>query len=376
MPMTANYTEPEELLADESFLSWYFKSDAKGQEEWDRWMAGHPEREQLVRQAVALLESVQLPDKEVPEQQVQAAEAALLRKIDAMPPRKLDETSAQKPGEKSQRKPDEMLVQKPDASTSSPRGASSSPGGVRPLYSFRRWMVAAVLLLLLGAGVELISLRSTHREIVQTEYGQLVNRELPDGSEVTVDANSRLRYSAGWKEGASREVWISGEAFFHVRRTAANSRFIVHTDHLDIIVTGTRFNVVNRNGVENVLLKEGSVTLRDASGKEVVMRPGEFVSFRKTILEKRKVQPDSVTAWTDRRLVFDKTPLRELVTIVNDHYGVHLQLENAALGDSTISAILPNDNLDVLLQALEATSEFAIRRSDHEITIAARGDHN
>ncbi|GGA88394.1 FecR family protein [Puia dinghuensis] len=335
--MSANYTEPEELLADESFLSWYFKSGAKDTEDWDQWMAGHPDREQLVRDAVALLDTVRVRETEVPIQRIQAAEKALLSRLDEIPA----------------------------AETSQARA------GLLNLYSYRRWMVAAAVLVLLGAGVVVVAIRSAGDRVMKTAYGQVVHRELPDGSEVTMDANSRLQYSKGWKDGSSREVWLNGEAFFHVRKTASNSRFIVHTDHFDIIVTGTRFNVVNRNGVENVLLQEGSVILHGKDGREMTMTPGEFVSFEKE-LEKRTVQPDSVTAWKDMKLVFDKTPLRELVSIVNDHYGVHIQLENASLGDSTISAILPNNNLDVLLQALEATSEFNIIRKDDQIVIAAQ----
>ncbi|HLZ89943.1 MAG TPA: FecR domain-containing protein [Puia sp.] len=348
--MSANYTEPEDLLADESFLSWYFKSGAKDQKDWDRWMAEHPEREKLVQQAVALLETVRVREAEIPVQQKQAAEKALLGKLAPL---------------QSRQTPTAPL-QSRESPTAEPRS------GIYSLYSYRRWMVAAAILLLLGAGVVVVAIRSASDRVVKTAYGQITSRDLPDGSEVTMDANSRLRYSKGWKDGSSREVWIDGEAFFHVRKTPSGSRFIVHTDHFDIIVTGTRFNVVNRNGVENVLLQEGSVILHDKNGKELTMTPGEFVSFDKQQLAKRAVQPDSVTAWKDRKLVFDKTPLRELVGIVNDHYGVHIQLENASLGDSTISAILPNNNLDVLLQALEATSEFTIIRKDDQITIAAR----
>lgn len=51
---------------------------------------------------------------------------------------------------------------------------------------------------------------------------------------------------------------MDGEVFFHVRKTPLKSRFIVHREHFDIIVTGTQFNVSNRHGKDNVLLQEGS----------------------------------------------------------------------------------------------------------------------
>ncbi len=51
-----------------------------------------------------------------------------------------------------------------------------------------------------------------------------------------------------WKEGTSREVWLKGEAFFHVSKTPTKARFIVHTERFDVVVTGTQFNVMNRAG--------------------------------------------------------------------------------------------------------------------------------
>jgi ferric-dicitrate binding protein FerR (iron transport regulator) len=238
-----------------------------------------------------------------------------------------------------------------------------------------RWMVAAAVLVLL-AGAVVVTVRMAGERHLATTFGQIAQRQLPDGTEVMLDANSHLTYPAGWKEGVDREVWVSGEAFFHVRRTPSRSRFIVHTDHLDVIVTGTQFNVVNRHGVENVLLQEGSVILRQKDGNEMVLKPGDFVRLHGGDLERGDAKTDSVIAWKDRMLVFRKTPLRELVTIVNDHYGVNLQLENASLGDSTITAILPNNNLDVLLQSLEATTEFDIIRKDDQIEIVAHQGQN
>jgi ferric-dicitrate binding protein FerR (iron transport regulator) len=48
----------------------------------------------------------------------------------------------------------------------------------------------------------------------------------------------------------------------------------VHTDAFDIEVTGTSFNVVNRNGVSTVILKEGSVKIHRPGAAELVMVPG------------------------------------------------------------------------------------------------------
>ena len=394
--MHTQFKEPEQLLADESFLSWYFRRE--NSEVWDSRIKDQPGLAKLVEEASALLETIRVREERVSAERLQAAEEALFKRIDAlsrMPSIAANPTatvvSFSREGEEGTVGIDEEGLMSRvgiDRARDNGRvgvGSEAEEGrvlagvegekGIVRRKPYGRWMVAAAVLVLL-AGSVVVTVRMAGERHLATAFGQIAQRQLPDGTEVMLDANSRLTYPAGWKEGVDREVWVSGEAFFHVRRTPSRSRFIVHTDHLDVIVTGTQFNVVNRHGNENILLQEGSVILRQKDGKEIMMKPGDFVRFNASNLQRRDVKTDSVIAWKDQKLVFNKTPLRELVTIVNDHYGVNLQLENASLGDSTISAILPNNNLDVLLQSLEATTEFDIIRKEGQIKIQAHQGQN
>ena len=328
--MAKNFNEPEDLLSDESFLAWYFKIPGKEQQQWDSWMSGHPEQAQLVQQAISLLEATRLPELAIPMQQIASAEERLMKRIDA-----------------------------------------TGPVKVIPLFS-RRGMIAASVAILLAASLIVIAIRSSKGEAIKTAFGEIARRQLPDGTEVMMDANSSISFAGNWEEGTDREVWMDGEAFFHVRKTRQNSRFVVHLDHADVIVTGTKFNVTNRHGAENIMLEEGSVILRGPNGRQLQLSPGEFVDLRENLWEKKAVQRDSLMAWKDQKLVFDGTPLRELVTIINDHYGVHIKLADSSIGDQTISAILPNNNLEVLLRSLEATAEFDISKDGDQIIIRAR----
>lgn len=322
------YNEPEDLLVDESFLAWHFKLPEAEPQKWESWVSGHPDHARLVQQAIHLLDTVRPGEKPVSLQQIAAAEQRLMQSI------------------------------------------SGTPG--ISFFNRRRWMIAAAILLVLGTGLVYTGVTKWRSTAIATAYGEIASRRLPDGTEVTMDANSRIRYKGDWSEGKDREVWMDGEAFFHVRKTPEHSRFIVHLSDMDVIVTGTRFNVINRHGAESVLLQEGRVILRNKKGEQLPLVPGEFVSFKEDLWQKKTVEPDSLMAWKDQKLVFNSTPMRDLVTLVNDHYDVHLQLADSSIADSTISAILPNNNLDVLLQALDATAEYEVFRNGDQITIRAR----
>jgi transmembrane sensor len=364
--MSKEFHEPEDFLSDESFLSWYFQSGEGKDASWDHWMAGAPGRRELVDRAVAILEATRLREKSRSAAQVQRAEAALLGRIEL-----LEDARTTAPDDSRTAVRDDWRAHAPErvGVEAEPR---SPAGRNRPVRVYRRWMAAAaVVLVMAGVGLVVYRMLPARQSQLASGYGELLSQQLPDGSEVTMNANSRLHFFQNWHDGVDREVWIEGEAFFHVRKTPMKSRFIVHTDGFDVVVTGTQFNVVNRNGKDNVLLQEGSVIVHPRTGADLHMVPGDFVQWDGANLKKTGVRPDSLTAWRRHELVFDKTPLREVARIIEEQYGVKVTLQDPAIGDSMISGILLNNDLNVLLQALETTSDFDVTRDGGNITIKA-----
>jgi ferric-dicitrate binding protein FerR (iron transport regulator) len=238
-----------------------------------------------------------------------------------------------------------------------------------PVVSMRvrriKWAVAAAIIFLTSIGVWQY-IRTSAKLVMQTAFGETRQEVLPDGSEVMLNANTTLDYRK-WKEGTDREVWVNGEAFFHVKKTAQKTRFIVHTGHFDVVVTGTRFNVLNRSNKNNVLLQEGSVTIQ-GKGQQVQMKPGEYVEYNSTGIQKKEVKNAPVLAWMEHKFDFEYTPLKEVASMITEIYGVKVTLDKA-VADSTISGVMPNDNLDVFLQTLGALPEYDVERTDKEILI-------
>lgn len=342
--MSENYREPEDLLSDPSFLSWYHNTGKEDDCTWEDWKAGRPDRETLIKKAIVLLETTRLPEKEPSLFQLQRAEAALLQKIEAVPP----------------------VVRQPFGEPA-----------VRTSIGRRRWIVAASVLVLLAAGAFFTRMHHRIRPEVRTDFGQISHRQLPDGTEVMMNANSRISYADDWRDDVDREVWVDGEVFFHVRQTPSKSRFIVHTEHFDIIVTGTQFNVSNRHGKDNVLLQEGSVTLRTKDGRTLLMKPGDFVTFDPAVLERKTGCKDMLLAWKEQKLILDHTPITELASMIRDLYGRTVTLEGDSIAKCKVSGIMSNNNLDILLQALEATTEYDVVRDAHDgIIIRAHGPKN
>jgi ferric-dicitrate binding protein FerR (iron transport regulator) len=241
------------------------------------------------------------------------------------------------------------------------------------LHSTRRrwWMVAAaVLVLFAGVSIWKLTGKTLETKILAANYGQTSKHQLPDGSEVMLNANSTVKLGRNWQDGNDREVWLKGEAFFHVAKTSHQNRFIVHTEQMDIIVTGTQFNVITRSDRSSVLLTEGSVTIQSRDGKTVMMKPGDFVEIDNNQLQKKPVNEDVILAWKGNNLFFDNTPLPEAAKVIGEHYGMKVILADPELEQETLTGIMQNNNLDILLKSLEDAKGFKIVKRDKEIIIS------
>ena len=142
----------------------------------------------------------------------------------------------------------------------------------------------------------------------------------------------------------------------------------MHTDGFDVIVTGTRFTVVNRNDTNNVRLIEGSILVHTKDGKEISMEPGDFVEAKHEI-EKKAANQEKVLDWNAAKLEFKEAPLSEIVSMMNEHYGANVKLGKGNIGDLKITATLPNDSLGILLDSLNSTPGLKIIRKKDRITI-------
>ena len=76
---------------------------------------------------------------------------------------------------------------------------------------------------------------------ISTKNGSKTNVILPDGSQVWLNAGSKLSYDKNYGN-TIREINLTGEAFFDVVHNVEKP-FIIHTSKMDIKVLGTRFNV-------------------------------------------------------------------------------------------------------------------------------------
>ncbi|GGM90304.1 anti-sigma factor [Dyadobacter beijingensis] len=208
-----------------------------------------------------------------------------------------------------------------------------------------------------------------------THYGEVRQINLPDGSTVTLNANSAITVPRFGFGDSERAIGLEGEALFSVKHTQNHSRFVVRTgQNFDIEVLGTEFSVYNRGKSGRVVLNRGKVQLRYDQGpapKTITMRPGEVVRLNgqgNAHLQKVR-NPESLSAWRDNRFVFENTSLTEIAQLFADTYGLTLVISDPELAKWTITGSFTAHNADELLETLMEVSSLSYTRSGNQIQI-------
>lgn len=142
--------------------------------------------------------------------------------------------------------------------------------------AWRRWAAAAAVAgAVLGGGSWLRTHRAPATQALATAYGQTRTLQLADGTRITLNGHSTLRYPAAWTPGRPREVWLDGEGYFAVQHQADNQRFVVHTTagfHVEVL--GTKFTVSRRRDQGRVVLSgKARVHFDDRQRPDVLLAP-------------------------------------------------------------------------------------------------------
>ncbi|MFM8806686.1 MAG: FecR family protein [Sphingomonadales bacterium] len=184
------------------------------------------------------------------------------------------------------------------------------------------------------------------------------SRTLTDGTRIKLAGNSTITLSPGFDDAPQREVWVKGEVEFVVQKKKDKKPFIVHMDPFDVLVTGTAFQVTHLRQRSSVLLREGSVELIFKDGQRLQMSPGDFYAYNRPVIAPNE-QPGLVQQGPvlERKIVFEDLTISEVAAQIESRYPVKIIIASADLASRRITGILPNDNLEVLINARQLATE-------------------
>jgi transmembrane sensor len=208
---------------------------------------------------------------------------------------------------------------------------------------------------------------------IRTPNGTRQTITLGDGSQVTLNAGSRLRWSDSGH--GPRDVYLDGEAYFSVTHDPARP-FRVHARDALAHDLGTRFIVRAYPELPHVevVVTEGSVSLRHdraASSDSAVITAGQLgrlgESGPPTI--ESNVPLDRWTGWTGGSLVLDGLTLADAIPRLDRWYDVAIAVPDSALAARRISSRFHDETLPQVLDAITLALGARWQQSGRTVTI-------
>ncbi len=199
---------------------------------------------------------------------------------------------------------------------------------------------------------------------VTAPKGHVAKCILPDSSEVWINTGSTISYNTGSFNNKSREIQLSGEAYFEVTKNKEKP-FKVKTSIANILVTGTSFNVKSYSDRDlfETVLAEGSIDMEinNAAEQKVSIVPGERAVYEvgKKNIVIEKVESDIFTAWRNGELLFKDATLNDLVRELERIYDINFHLQDEKLGEFRFRGMFSyNNNLIEALEKIKRTAHI------------------
>ena len=244
------------------------------------------------------------------------------------------------------------------------------------------WLkVAAAIILLLGCNYFWYTYTENLTEVytnadspyeIKVPAGSRTNIVLPDGTEVSLNAGSVLRYCRGFGI-RERDVTLDGEGYFKV---AKNEKipFFVTTNGVQVKVVGTVFNVraYDDDNYVMVSLLEGRVNLATLFGSVMKLFPSEQAFYDKNTgrMEKMKSNASSACDWLDGGLTFEDAPFADIAHRLERKFQVKISLESERLKAERFSGCFnSNQSINDILGEINVEKQYTWKVSGDTIFI-------
>jgi transmembrane sensor len=279
---------------------------------------------------------------------------------------------------------DELLSQAHSARTSVSIAPVSDAGWQQGRTWWRHAAVAACTVVVLTAGWAAWTY-GYNASRVRTAVGEQRSVTLPDGSVIQLNTQSELFFDFSPRE---REIVLKhGEAQFIVAKDASRP-FVVKTSDASVRAIGTIFNVHVADRQTAVAVIEGRVEVSGnttaigsvvsdeaaappvARDDDAALRAGILLlqaGQKAAITETGNIIPDGgpplerVTAWPQRRLLFDDESLATVVTEFNRYGRSSLRIADSRIAGVRITGSFATYDLPSLIMYLEKYHRIVAR---------------
>jgi ferric-dicitrate binding protein FerR (iron transport regulator) len=224
--------------------------------------------------------------------------------------------------------------------------------------------------------------------------------DLPDGTSVWLNAGSKITFNNADYGISSREVHLTGEAYFSVK-TNKMVPFLVRTSDLLVKALGTKFNVKAYPEEKTItaILEEGKIEVTPLNGssstEKVMLVPNEMVTYNiddKKYQEagKEKEKPISpppaktkstlkviphikskvITSWKDEDWIIDGQCLDELVPLLERRYNMEIKFSSDKIKKFKFTGKIRKETIEQIMNALEMSAPIKYKIQGNQIILS------
>ena len=362
--------EIADFVMDEDFIRWVNGKAKADDTYWENWLKRNPQKHLIVAEARRILESIGSEQPVVPATVVDQEIEKLLQAI---------------------------------------RIPSEQPAEPVPVRKISRvWKFAAAAIFILTAlGASTFIFRTDKKKsdekfayAVITSSRQLIENvntskntitiPLPDGSTVKLASNSRISYESTFDSMQTRDVYLSGQAFFNVKKNP-HQPFRVFANEIVAKVLGTSFTVraFEKDTVIQVTVSTGKVSVYSQGEHTIaepvvsiklggiIVTPNQQLVYEKSSQEFQKIlleNPVMVNAVSvNKSMAYEDAPIDRVFNDLGRDYGINIVYDSDLLRKCTVTADLSNESfyhkLDLICRAMGARYEVI----DAQVVIQANG---
>lgn len=185
---------------------------------------------------------------------------------------------------------------------------------------------------------------------------------LPDSSFILLDKGAEISLGDNFSKG-KRMLSLNGSAYFKVAKDSLHP-FSVKAGNYIVTAIGTAFKMSYINNHLEVLLEEGKVKVEEITdnkikllstllaGDKISVSPQINMNKDKPLMVKSVFKPQELTIWKTKDILFENTPLSEVIRQIELSYNVKIKIDNPALNKETFTGHFNNDPLDAILEVI------------------------
>jgi len=353
-----------DFVMDEDFIRWVQRKDPIDNLFWENWLEQNPSRHLIIAEARQIVEFIQLEQEPIPAVDIQVEIAQLLTTIHQ----------------------------------SKKKAEPKRPWGRLAILSGAAVAAAVVILLMINGlprlthpnkGLAPMTLAPSASSLIQKDNpsDKPLSFPLPDGTTISLSPGSRISYPNKFVTLATRDVYLSGEAYFAIAKNPAKP-FRVLTGELITRVLGTTFCIrgFEKDTVIRITVHTGKVSVSSQSPVEgvsesnpdgLIVSPNQQLVYHREVKKFQKIlveKPAFVVADTlDHSMVYEDTPVEKVFEQLGRYYGINIVFDNELLSKCTVTADLANEpfyhKLDLICKAIGASYEIV----DAQVVIQSNG---